>query len=57
MYLAVEDRVWVYALIVGVVWGLIVWRSSKDAEEGWRSGAFTAVGLAMYGALLVGAVA
>jgi hypothetical protein len=39
------------------VWGLIVWRSSKDADEGWKSGAFCTVGLMMYGALLVGAVA
>lgn len=56
MYLSPEDRVWVYALIVGVVWGLIVWRSSKDATKGWEYGAFTAIGLTMYGALLVGAV-
>jgi hypothetical protein len=57
MYLSPEDRVWVYALVVGVVWGLIVWRSSKDADEGWKSGAFCTVGLMMYGAILVGAVA
>ena len=50
-------RTWVYALIVGIVWGLIVWASTRDAEKAWHHGAFTAVGLAMYGALLVGAVA
>lgn len=56
MYLSPEDRVWVYALVVGVVWGLIVWRSSKSADEGWKHGAGLTVGLMMYGALLVGAV-
>lgn len=46
-------RTWVYALVVGTVWGLIVWRSSKDPQKAWEHGAFLAVGLAMYGVLLV----